>query len=169
MVDTTAGEQDAREKTSGEKTVSPLLTEWKQKMDRLRELAEWSGRAEQELRSIPKDDKRWDVYWQVQDAAEKLETEIEQIQEKQTAALTQHLEGTGPLTLAFGDGTQCVVAAHPRTAGGTAHLLPADLLRVWRVAEVFAGSVVGHDATPQRLTFGDAQQIDWFKPKKRRR
>lgn len=149
--------------------VSPLLQAWKEKMARLAEWEDWCARAEPELVGAPRTDSRWGVFDNVVDAANKLRKEIDELEQQQESALAAHLAKTGPLTVEFGDGTRKVLSAGARTAAGTADLLPADLLRVWRVATVFGGSVVGNDGQPQKLTFGDAEQIEWFKTKRKKR
>lgn len=75
---------------------------------------------------------------------DKLLERLEEVELEQEEALKDVLTTTGPLTLKHEDGTRDVVAAGDYAGA----LLPADLLRVWRVAEVFEGDVVLHRDKP---------------------
>lgn len=138
--------------------IQDSLEVYQKKTSKLAEVQDWLRDASLELRGAPKSDPRWATWQQVADAAKKMEREIAELELLQEAALTEHLERTGPLCLNFEDGSSRVLASRAETAGGKADLLPADLLTVWRVASVFEGSVVLGGAAA-RLEFGDKPQI----------
>lgn len=168
MVDATVLPQGgANTPGEGEKTLQPLLDQWKVTVDKLDELQQWLVKALEEVKGARPNDPRWKVYREVEAAAERLDKELEDIERLQEEALTTYLEGSGPVTLALEDGARRILSASPRTAGGPADILPSELLRVWRVATVFQGSVALGDTG--RLTFGDAAQIAATKPKKKGR
>jgi hypothetical protein len=144
--------------------VEALLSNWREKKDKLAELVAWLVQAERELRGVKKADPRWVTLGSVKAAKERLEQEIEQLEQGQEAALTDRLAEEGPVTLWLEDGSTRVLAGSLRTAGGVAPLLPADLLRVWRVAEVFGGSVV-LDGERAALRFGWRDQLEALKAK----
>ncbi len=141
-----------------------LLSNWREKKDKLCELIAWLVQAERELRGVKKADPRWQTLGEVKAAKERLEQEIEQLEQEQEAALTDRLAEEGPVTLRLEDGGQRVLSARADTAGGTADLLPRDLLAVWRVAEVFGGSVV-LDGERAALRFGWRDQLEALKAK----
>ncbi len=154
MVDTTdalAGGEDDRE-ARGKKTLEPLLDEWREVVDRLDTLQAWLVVAYEEVKTCKPIDQRWSTYREVESAAQKLDERLEQIEKHQEEALTAYLSTNGPVTLQLQDGTRRVLSATPQTAGGTADLLPKDLLDVWRVAAVFNGSVCTDGAAVTRLT-----------------
>lgn len=143
---------------------------WQKKTARLQELTDWLFAATKELKGVPATDERWPVYRRIEAAAKRLEGELPELAEQQDEDLARHLERTGPLTLEQEDRTQLIAAAHSSVAGGQADLLPADILRVWRVASALEGSVaLGGERTA--LRFGDAEQIRTVKlaPKKARK
>ncbi len=171
MVDTTdalAGGEDDRE-ARGKKTLEPLLDEWRATVDKLDELQQWLVKAYEEVKTCKPIDQRWSTYREVESAAQKLDERLEQIEKHQEEALTAYLSTNGPVTLQLQDGTRRVLSATPQTAGGTADLLPKDLLAVWRVAAVFQGSVCTDGAAVTRLKFGDAAQIAATRPPKKAR
>ena len=133
-------------------------------MEKLQELVSWLLQAERELKGVKKDDPRWETLGQVKAAKERLEIEIEQLEQEQEAALTDRLVETGPVTLRQEDGSIRVLSATNRTAGGVEGLLPRSLLEVWRVAEVFGGSVV-LDGERAELRFGWREQFEALKAK----
>ena len=140
-----------------------LLSDWREKSNKLLELIEWLRQAERELKGAPKADPRWATYNDIKAAAERLEKGIETLEEQQEAELTDHLAKEGPLTLRLEDGEYKTVSAAGKSAGGGT-LLPADLLRVWRVAEVFQGSVLlGNERA--ELRFGWREQLEALKAK----
>lgn len=147
--------------------MNALLNGWKKQMEKLEELQAWCRAASLELKGVPTSDPRYETLRSVEAAAKRLEEEIGNVEKEQDRVLTGHLQAVGPLTFTIEDGTRRVVAAAEHTAGGAADLLPADILRVWRVASVLRGSIVVGEGGPQRLTFGDAEAIDWFKVKKK--
>jgi hypothetical protein len=144
--------------------VEGLLSDWREKKDKLAALIAWLVQAERELRGVKKADPRRQTLGEVKAAKERLEQEIEQLEREQEAALTDRLAEEGPVTLRQEDGSHRVLAATNRTAGGAAGILPGDVLRVWRVAEVFKGSVV-LDGERAELRFGWRDQLEALKAK----
>ncbi len=141
-----------------------LLSDWRKKKDKLAELIAWLVPAEKELKGADRSDPRRQTFSQIKAAKERLEQEIITLEEQQEAELTRALEESGPLTLRLEDGEYRILASSLRTAGGTAPILPAAFLKVWRVAEVFGGSVVlaGERA---ELRFGWREQLEALKAK----
>lgn len=128
------------------------------------ELIAWLVQAERELRGVKKSDPRWQTFGDVKAAKERLEQEIEQLEQEQEAALADRLAETGPVTLRQEDGSLRVLSQSRRVAGGSDAILPSDFLHVWRVAEVFGGSVV-LDGERAELRFGWKQQLEALKAK----
>jgi hypothetical protein len=120
------------------------------------------AKAAKELRKVPKGHEHHATYARIKQAADDLEKEIDADGQRIETELTERLQASGPLVLQMEEGECRVVAASPHVAGGGQALLPRDLLSVWRVAEVFHGSVV-LGGSPSRLTFGDREQVATIK------
>jgi hypothetical protein len=129
-------------------------------MQTLAETQSWLQAALTELKRerATATDPRWQTYNEVKQQAERLEEEILELEKQQEKELTETLTRTGALTLELEDGSHRTVSAQARTAGGGESLLPADLLRVWRVVQVFQGTILlGGEVTS--LRFGDKQAV----------
>lgn len=145
-----------------------LLSDWRKKKDKLAELVSWLYQAERELKRADRKDPRWQTLSEVIAAKDRLEEQINAIEQEQETALTEVLARQGPVTLRLEDGATRTLAANRQVAGGTADLLPADILRVWRVAEVFDGSIV-LDGERAALRFGWREQLEALKQKPKER